>query len=390
MSQLLIRPQRYRCTGPCPDTDRRRDPSRPGWCSTRPPPPKDSWAAVRVAGLPLLIDPLTYYLQDHQAPGTAWSRLPYAQLAALRPTDFTDRFIDQLIDDTVQFQLDHGSTMIIPPYVHVERADSGWTDVQVTLFHRAAVRLAETRVPILGAVAISWRLAAHHTWDDVLEPVLAAAAALPVSELALAVSKADQGTHPDRRLADLAHTVQRVAQIAPVIAWQQSAYGETHVLAGARAYETGIGWRQRCDLQTTMRNQRNQPTPGPRPTPVYIAPLRRSVLKRSLEILAERRALPADFLCTSPGCCPPGVDGLLGSHRREHAVRSRVRQLKALDAIGGQPWRWLATANEAARGASLIQRVNRLGLLHPIESAALQAVHTHASVSSRSVRRRAA
>ena len=161
---------------------------------------KDSWAAVRVAGLPLLIDPLTYYLQDHQAPGTAWSRLPYAQLAALQPADFTDRFVDQLIDDTVQFQLDHGATMIIPPYVHVERADSGWTDVQVTLFHRAAVRLAETRVPILGAVAISWRLAAHHTWDDVLEPVLAAAAALPVSELALAVSKADQGTHPDRRL----------------------------------------------------------------------------------------------------------------------------------------------------------------------------------------------
>ena len=52
-----------------------------------------------------------------------------------------------------------------------------------------------------------------------------------------------------------------------MLAWQQGLLGEACVALGARGYETGLGWREACDLRKAM-SSRARPrdlTPGRAP-----------------------------------------------------------------------------------------------------------------------------
>jgi hypothetical protein len=60
-------------------------------------------------------------------------------------------------------------------------------------------------------------------------------------EVALAVSKVDQGAHPDERATELVMLIERLASDYPVLLWQQGKLGELAVAVGARGYETGVG-----------------------------------------------------------------------------------------------------------------------------------------------------
>ncbi len=205
------------------------------------------------------------------------------------------------------------------PYVHVERPGDGWAQVQALLYRRTRRYLDAQRLhlPILAPVALSWKLVSRTSWPAALDGLIDALRILAPDEVALAASKIDQGAHPDLRLAGLYATIGHLRRHWPVIAWQQGILGEACVAAGAAGYESGIGWRERCDLRTRMAGHRSTSSKdggGPL-RPVYIAALGRSIPKKTvLAALTDPVAGP-QLICMDPHCCPTGRLVLTGDAR---------------------------------------------------------------------------
>lgn len=319
-------------------------------------------AAARQLGLPYLIDPLTFYLADHQHPGDPWARLPFAKpdivtVAELNNTAAADRFVAA----TLEFQLDHGATQLIAPYVHVERADDGWAGVQALLYRRTRQYLIanDIAVPVLAPLALSWRLLSRVRWADALDPLAAALGELTPADVALAASRVHEGVHADHRVADLLAVTGQLASRHSVIAWRQGLFGEASVAAGAAGYETGIGWGERCDLRDRMAGRRTPAGDGFSARPVYVHNLGASLPKRSLTALMTIPAMAARLTCLDPSCCPNGKQAMLGD-ARAHAVRARTARLAAVDAAGHPRWAWKLVADRAHQSLDLACAVNTL------------------------------
>jgi len=354
-------------------------------------------SATRRAGVPLLVDPLTYLLQDFQHAAAKWAHLPYARAAAASPSELQSPVRQaELVSSCIDHQLGLGATAIIPPYVHIDRIDGGWLDVQVGLWRRTRRYLdqQDLALPVVAVTAVGWRLLSRNCWPAGANRLLSSILDLGADEIALAASKVDQGSHPDQRLVDLVATIDHMRSHRPVLAWRQGLLGEAAVAAGARGYETGLGWREVCDLGRAMTADRRPVSPdaafGVRP--VYIPVLGRSIPKRSLEVLLGTRLSP-QFLCMDYQCCPEGQLSLLGD-ARAHALTSRARSLHALDCVDRHAWRWRRLADCAADGLELAGRINRLAESRPaiktVNTNALTAIQAVADNRRQTLRRRAA
>ena len=120
---------------------------------------------ARAAGVPFLIDPETYYLQDVQHAGAPWCAVPYAQTAPVTPTELMNAGNQAaLVKSVVDYQLAHGATAVIAPYVHIDRPTPGWVQVQAGLWRRTADYIEEAGInlPVIVLVAIGWKLPAPH------------------------------------------------------------------------------------------------------------------------------------------------------------------------------------------------------------------------------------
>lgn len=353
---------------------------------------------ARVAGVPLLIDPQTFYLQDYQHPRDPWALLPFADARIRTPADLHARpVLDCLAAECIEFQLLHGASAVMAPYLHIEGTDDGWLRVQLALWRATARYLSAQQVPlpVIAVVAVGWRLLPRLTWTAAIDPLAAGARELGATEIALAASKVDQGAHPDQRLADYLATIRRLRRTAPVTAWQQGVLGEAAVAAGAAGYETGIGRRERCDLRSAMGQHRQAADPNsPRaPRGVYIPQLGRSIPKRSLEAIFAVRRLGAGLRCTDPGCCPGGRASMLGD-ARTHALSSRVRRLHQQQHISRPAWRWNRLAVHADIGLDLAARIgvaaDRTTQINRVDTGALRAIKAVADHRRQTLRRRRA
>lgn len=343
----------------------------------------DIATTARRAGVPLLIDPQTYYLQGAQNPRDPWaSRLPFGRADKLVPADLDAFAQEQLIASAVEYQLQHGATAVIAPYVHIDRLNSGWIDIQAGLWQRTARYLARENIglPVTAVLAIGWRVLDPVQGHAAIAPALSALAALGPREVALAASKADQGVRPQDRAMDLVLMIERIRRDrdVPVIAWQQGHLGELAVAAGANGYECGIGWREACDLGSASNAHHKPPSGGPRSArPVFVSTLGRSVPRHSLEALRSHRELWLHILCTDSGCCPAGGTGLLGD-ARAHAIVQRRQRIDQLDRIERGVWRWQHLAGSAEAGLDLAHRVNRRAAtndaINRVETKALEAI----------------
>lgn len=341
----------------------------------------DLGTTARTAGVPFLVDPLTHYLQDAQHPGHPWTRLPFGASAPAFPSDVmrTAR-AQQLVEDVIDFQLSHGATKIIAPYVHIERPDSGWVGGQISLWRatRSALDARSESLPLIAIVAMGWRCMAGRTtaslgllWDALRD--------LAPAEVALAASKSHEGTKPHERLVDMLILTRELSRSWPVTMWQQGLLGEAGVAAGAQGYECGIGWRERCDLNQAMALHRRPPaTDSPRgPRPVYVPAFGRSVQKATIATIRQHPALWRSIICADPTCCPPGGVSLLADARR-HAVVSRARELAVLGAATTPAWAWGRLADKSEHGLKLAERVNRVAP-NKVQTGPLSAVHLVAS-----------
>lgn len=320
--------------------------------------------AARRAGVPFLIDPQTFYLQGTQHAGDPWALLPYGRPDKLSPAD-VDAFVQEdLVAQVINYQVSHGASAIIPPYVHLDRLNSEWIDVQAGLWHRTRRYLDRENIPlpITAVLAVGWRVLHPVQGAAALVPAMAALSDLAPCEIALAASKTDQGVRTHDRVMDLVLMIERLRRDYPVIAWQQGHLGEIAVAAGALGYECGIAWREGCDLGTVTNAHRNPQPAGPRAArPVFVPRLGRSIPKRSLEAIREHRDLWRSMICLDAECCPPGGAALLGD-ARAHAIIQRAKSLDQVARIDRPVWRWQHLAWAADDGLDLAARINRRAL----------------------------
>ncbi len=357
---------------------------------------------ARRAGLPMLIDPQTFYLQGKQYPGDPWAQLPFAEAVPLTVADLLDAGrASRLAAESLEFQLAHSATALTAPYVHVERAGDGWAEVQVHLYRQTRQYLDSQGInlPVIAPIATSWRLVGRTAWPQAMDRILIGLHDLAPTEVALAASKIDLGAHPDQRLADLFAAIGRLSRRWPVLAWQQGILGEACVVAGAHGYETGIGWNERCDLRAKMFSHRSAPAPasGFGARPVFIPAIGRSIPKRTALALLDESTFRPSVICPDPGCCPSGAHALTRD-ARAHAVNRRRTQLTALADTAHPRWAWQRLGRHASQGLRLARRINALAEtplgqtagLTKIDLRALHAIQVTADVRRRTAPRRRA
>jgi hypothetical protein len=348
-------------------------------------------------GVPVLIDPQTYFLQDRQHPADPWASLPFGTAEALTASDLSDPAeVDGLIETCVTYQLDHGATQLVAPYVHVEKGYEAWADVQA-LIHRRLRRYIDRNAlgfKIVAPVALSWSLLPVTRRASAFDVIVEGLQDLAPDEVALAASKADEGVRAWERTFDFASAISVLADVAPVIAWQQGALGELAVAAGAIGYETGIGWRERCKLREAAAAHRQPAVPAPigaRPT--YVQRLMRSLPRPTLAAAVQHPALVAELTCLNGDCCPEGRSALTHD-AREHSVLARARSLQGLASIDSPRWRWHDLEERATRGLALARRLNLLAdrddRAKHVDQRGLEAIQVVAHAQQRRAPRRAA
>lgn len=351
--------------------------------------------SAKTAGVPFLIDPQTFYLQDVQHAADPWAQLTFADPHRSSPSDLCHpRRIDALVAGVVDYQLACGATAVVMPYVHVEAVNDGWGEVQAALWRatRRYVDRAGLALPTVAVLALGWRVLDRSSWPDGLDRLRRALDQAEPTEVALAASKVDAGVKPEERLASVIAVTRRLARRHPVLAWQQGVLGEAAVAAGARGYECGIGWRERCDLRAAMAAHRQRASGGGA-RPVYVAALKRGIPKSSLRSLLEHPRIAPELVCLDVSCCPGGRRALL-EDSRAHAIRTRLRGLEAVAQADRPAWRWHLLAREAAAGLELAARINvaasRTADVTRVDDSALRAVVAVAEHRRQITRRRPA
>jgi hypothetical protein len=337
----------------------------------------DIFRTARTSGVSYLIDPQTYFFQDVQPANDRWVKLPFGLARALTPEEASrPAFLADLTRRVVDYQIAHGATAVIPPYVHIERPGSEWVDVQAAMWTYAREYLDDEAIalPVIAVMAIGWRMLQPVRGIQAFEPALHALVDLAPAEVALAASKIDDGAHPDERAMELVLMIEHLKHDYPIILWQQGRLGELGIAAGAAAYETGIGWRERCNMPEALAGRRRPQLNGSYSArPVYVSPLGQSVAKRSLEEIRRHRDVWTRLICTDADCCPAGGPAMI-ENGRVHTIVQRARRMRELEVIDRAVWRWQNLADSSDHALELAARINRLAG----PNTAISRVDTHA------------
>ena len=308
--------------------------------------------AAEASGTAVIIDPLTFFLQGELRTTDPWVRLAFGRAAAISATELSDAVTQrELVAAVTAFQLDHGATAVVPPYVMVDD-NPLWLNVAVDLLARTRDHLDDRgiRLPLVPVVALSRpRRAGALPWRQRMERLVLSADDTGADCVALAISGTGGPDDGHDQVHLVLGTIRALAERGvKVLAWRQGLLGPGAVAAGAAGYECGIGLRERCDLAALQAARRPGRTGGgfSPAAGVFVQPLGRS-LKRAVatELLADRQLRPR-MVCDDERCCARGAESTLADPRR-HAVLARARVLADLDRMPSQQWR----LNDIARGA---------------------------------------
>ena len=308
------------------------------------------------AGVPYIVDPVTPLLQDLQAPDHAWARLPFATAEKMTPADLSHSALqDELLERTFDFQREHGATMLIPPYLYSARRDDGWFDVNLQLLRRSARYLEQQGIdlPVVPVFAASLlEFAPRPAWRTGIDEFIEVAASMNLRYVALSWSTSDPGKEGYAKLAHLLTATRHASSRVPVIGWRQGLYGLALTACGAVGYETGAGQTERCHYPEF--SARRRPSGDAEAAQeggnayVYFSTFGRSLARGTGQALLANPSLRGSLVCVDEaGCCPDGATSMVNEWR-EHAIRSRARELEDLQRMPASvPWR----LNRIARGA---------------------------------------
>lgn len=323
--------------------------------------------AASGVGVPVLVDPLTPLWQGEVREQDKWSLLPFGRSSRLVPADFNQFAIEQLTAQTVSYQAERGATAIIPPYVYATSPIDPFFKIALD-FLRSTARymskagLALPVVPIFCAQLKGF--GAEKAWVDGIDRFTKSALDLGPEAIAVCLSPSGGAGDSYSKVLRLFATVRRVKQSGVrVIAWRQGIYGLGLVGAGADGYETGIGTRERTDVSAVI-NSRKPPKPGKKrtggaPLGIYLEPLHRSFSSAVGETLLGHRGMRPKVMCDDERCCPNGAASTL-DQRRQHAVRTRARELAALEGQPHMSWRLHQIAQDARTAGQLAIQANEV------------------------------
>jgi hypothetical protein len=313
------------------------------------------------AGIPLLVDPMTVFLQSDVDPASTWAKLPFA---SAQPMSVNEIDVDSLVEQVVQFQVEHGATRIIAPYLYAsEPADPAFA-MSIRLLASTAHYVRDNDLPLPVVAILCGQLrpfARSQALDLGVGRFIDAAEAHDVHTTALCFSPVGAPGDSYSKLVGLFRAASRAARAPmPVVAWRQGVYGPALVAAGLAGYETGIGIgeqtniaRQQANRRAKDKSKRTGGGPG-----IYLDQLGRSVPKPAAELLLGVTELRPKLMCDDEGCCPTVADTL--DNGRPHAVRSRARQLLQLAEQPHRRWRLHSVARQAESAMTLAKQANRV------------------------------
>lgn len=333
-------------------------------------------SAARDSGVQLLIDPMTHLLTSEQDPEDSWARLPFTGGPSPRPVAEFKHASDraQLIEEVVEFQLDHGATAIIPPYLHLEEP-SGTAAAVVQRFVRETADYVHSdlgmEIPIFPILSVDRtgvpldRTAWQAGMGKLLRTMTHRANGGPFA-LALSGSASRANT---TNLHVRTRIWRRTAAVGPFIAWGCGDLGLLAVAMGAAGYSTGMCTGERYNAPGSARNRApGTKEPGPRHVGAYV-----DLLGVSLGLGAVRElvdlgpaTLRGDLSCLDPTCCRQGITTMLEGGRRQHAARRRLADLDDLDAIGARGWRLHHLQTRAAAAGHAATRIRAAADKHGI------------------------
>jgi hypothetical protein len=336
--------------------------------------------AAQAAGIPYLVDPTTPLLQSTVAPDDRWAKLPFAVAAAQRPDNID---VDRLAAEVVDFEVGHGATVVIPPYLYASVPTDPWSRLNLALIAatRQYLDRENIRLPMMPVLCLQLQSFGHPAnWSSGIDRQLSVASEYGSASLALCLSPAGAGSDHYAKVLRLFQLVERAtSRDLPVYAWRQGVYGLGLTAAGLAGYETGIGNGEQTNVarQQAARKPKNDDSPrSGGGGGVYIETIGRSVPRRAAQALLGNIAMRPKVMCDVETCCPTVAATL--DRSRHHAVRSRARALGDLADQPHQAWRLNHVARHAAAAVTLVDQANKAmardGVNERINSANLLAI----------------
>src|SRR5215211_1438779 len=319
---------------------------------------------------PLVIGSMTILVPAPIDPRDPWVQsVPFGHAEARSPDQLGNPFLlEQLVDQVVEFQVEHGATAIIPPYFYAQRSDSPEFAATIAAIGRTARRMRADGVnlPIIPLLCAQLQGFAHRSgWQAALDRYTAAAIEVGPQAIALYFSPVGAGDESYSKLLDLLVAARHLrAAGTPVVAWRQGAYGAALVAAGLDGYECGMGIGEQANVRSFVGTRKpragESDTSGFSAQGIYVPSLGRSLPPKVARVLFEDRRLKGRLVCDSVRCCPRGTESMLSSKGRGHAVRARARALDEFADIPNTGWRLHHVAKQAASAYVVATKANEL------------------------------
>jgi hypothetical protein len=321
------------------------------------------------SGTPVIVDPLTTLLQAEVDPSDPWVReVAFGTPAPLDAESLRNPFVlDRLVAEVVEFQVEHGATVIVPPYFYSPSPDSAEFEASLAAIARTARRLRADGIalPVMPILCAQLRSFLHRPrWQASLDRFTAAAIDIGPQTIAVQFSPLGEGGESYAKLLDVIVGARHLRSAGvPTIAWRQGVFGNALVAAGLDGYECGMGIGEQSKAKAFMASRaprHDSRRGGFSAEGIFVAALGRSLPPKVARLLLEDRALLGRLVCDSVRCCPHGAESMLSSKGRPHAVRSRARGLAEIDEIPNLDWRLHHVAKEAASGYVAATKANEV------------------------------
>ena len=316
---------------------------------------------ARAAGVPFLVDPDTTLLQSEVGRDDKWARLPFTAPEALGPHQIDGA---DLVAGVVEFQLEKGATVIIPPYFYASSPADPWFLLTLALLDRTADYLDrhDIRLPIQAVFCGQLQsFGTEPTWTAGIDRFVKRANGVRASSVALCLSPAGAAGDGYGKVMLLFETAIRVRRHGlRTVAWRQGVYGPALVAAGLDGYECGMGTGEQTDMvrRQSSRKPRDGATTSGVGAGIFIETLGRSVPRRVGQLLLGNVAMRPKVMCDHESCCASVAVTL--DRSRHHAVRTRARGLADLMDQPHRRWRLHHVSRQAAAAATLAVQANKV------------------------------
>jgi hypothetical protein len=319
------------------------------------------------AGIPFIVDPLTPLLEGTLRDDDSWALLPFGQSEPVRPwmLEGEQRRL-KLIDQVVEFEVEHGASAIVPPYLYSSSPQDPRFELNLAMIRTTATYLQDHRIPLPTVPILAaqlHRFSPPEAWGDGIDRFKQLATEIDSEVIALCMSPVGDSRDSYNKLLSMFNVAQRMQQgtKTPVVAWRQGTYGEALVAAGLGGYETGAGTREQTNISRLVSSRRPSPdgkkSGGPS-VGVFLEPLGRSVPKPAAQTLLGTLQMRAKVMCDDESCCPYGPISTL-DRPREHAIRTRARTLAEIDSMPERKWRLHKTARKAELAVAVTNQANQ-------------------------------